>query len=253
MESHATMSETMSEMSDDLSALAWVHEELRRSLDNAHKALRRFVKESESVSGSDVDAVDPAVLRTARQQIHQGVGALELVGLPSVAVVLRASEAAVQRFVAKPDKITAGDVEAIELASFALLDYLQRMLSGKPVSALALFPRYQAVQKLAGAERVHPADLWNVDWRWVDLGHDPTATAHKLNQFAHDAFEKQLLLILRGINPKAAMKLSDLCAGFGEGSPSMPVATLWKLAAAFFEGQAHGLLKPDVFTKRVAS
>ena len=105
------MSDTMSEMSNDLSALAWVHEELRRSLDNAHKALRRFVKESESVSGSDVDAVDPAVLRTARQQIHQGVGALELVGLPAVAVVLRASEAAVQRFVAKPDKLTASDHE----------------------------------------------------------------------------------------------------------------------------------------------
>jgi chemosensory pili system protein ChpA (sensor histidine kinase/response regulator) len=253
MESHATMSEHMSEMSDDLSALAWVHEELRRSLDNAHKALRRFVKESESVSGSDVDAVDPAVLRTARQQIHQGVGALELVGLPSVAVVLRASEAAVQRFVAKPDKITANDVETIELASFALLDYLQRMLSGKPVSAVALFPRYKAVQQLAGAERVHPADLWNVDWRWVDLGHDATATAHKLNQFAHDAFEKQLLIILRTNNAKAAMKLSDLCAGFAEGATTMPVATMWKLAAAFFESQAAGLLKPDVFTKRVAS
>jgi chemosensory pili system protein ChpA (sensor histidine kinase/response regulator) len=166
MDSHATTSDTMSEMSNDLSALAWVHEELRRSLDNAHKALRRFVKESESVSGSDVDAVDPAVLRTARQQIHQGVGALELVGLPAVAVVLRASEAAVQRFVAKPDKLTAADVDTIELASFALLDFLQRMLSGKPVSALALFPRYQAVQALAGADRIHPADLWTADWRW---------------------------------------------------------------------------------------
>ncbi|MBL0730176.1 Hpt domain-containing protein [Piscinibacter sp. HJYY11] len=253
MESHATMSETMSEMSDDLSALAWVHEELRRSLDNAHKALRRFVKESESMSGSDVDAVDPAVLRTARQQIHQGVGALELVGLPSVAVVLRASEAAVQRFVAKPEKITEADVDAIELASFALLDYLQRMLSGKPVSSLALFPRYQAVQALAGAERVHPADLWNHDWRWLDLGKDSSVTPRALDQQAHDDFEKQLLPLLRGNNPKAASALSDLCAGLGLGASSLPAATQWKLAAAFFESQAAGLLKPDVYSKRVAS
>ncbi|WP_236675074.1 Hpt domain-containing protein [Piscinibacter sp. HJYY11] len=247
------MSETMSEMSDDLSALAWVHEELRRSLDNAHKALRRFVKESESMSGSDVDAVDPAVLRTARQQIHQGVGALELVGLPSVAVVLRASEAAVQRFVAKPEKITEADVDAIELASFALLDYLQRMLSGKPVSSLALFPRYQAVQALAGAERVHPADLWNHDWRWLDLGKDSSVTPRALDQQAHDDFEKQLLPLLRGNNPKAASALSDLCAGLGLGASSLPAATQWKLAAAFFESQAAGLLKPDVYSKRVAS
>ncbi|MBX3627520.1 MAG: Hpt domain-containing protein [Rhizobacter sp.] len=247
------MSETMSEMTDDLSALAWVHEELRRSLDNAHKALRRFVKESESMSGSDVDAVDPAVLRTARQQIHQGVGALELVGLPSVAVVLRASEAAVQRFVAKPEKITEADVDAIELASFALLDYLQRMLSGKPVSSLALFPRYQAVQALAGAERIHPADLWSHDWRWLDLGKDTSAAPRALDQQAHDDFEKQLLPLLRGNNPKAASALSDLCAGLGLGATNLPAATQWKLAAAFFESQATGLLKPDLYSKRVAS
>jgi chemosensory pili system protein ChpA (sensor histidine kinase/response regulator) len=253
MESHATMSETMSEMSDDLSALAWVHEELRRSLDNAHKALRRFVKESESMSGSDVDAVDPAVLRTARQQIHQGVGALELVGLPAVAVVLRASEAAVQRFVAKPEKLTEADVDAIELSSFALLDYLQRMLSGKPVSSLALFPRYQAVQALAGAERIHPADLWSHDWRWLDIGRDSSAPARALDQQAHDDFEKQLLPLLRGNNPKAATALSDLCAGLGMGASNLPAATQWKLASAFFESQAQGLLKPDLYSKRVAS
>ena len=79
----------MSETSDDLSAVAWVHEELRRSIEAAHKALRRFAKETESLDGSDVDAVDPVVLRTARAQLHQGVGALELVGLPAAALVRR--------------------------------------------------------------------------------------------------------------------------------------------------------------------
>ena len=67
---------------DDLSTLAWVHDELRRSLESAHKSLRRYLKEAEAVSGSDVDAVDPAVLRAARAQLHQGVGALEMIGLP---------------------------------------------------------------------------------------------------------------------------------------------------------------------------
>ena len=78
---------------DDLSALAWVHDELRRSLEAAHKSLRRYLKEAEALAGSDVDAVDPAVLRHARPQMHQGVGALELVGLPAAATLLRASEA----------------------------------------------------------------------------------------------------------------------------------------------------------------
>ena len=55
----------------DLSALAWVHDELRRSLETAHKGLRRFVKEYQTVFDSDVDAVDPAVLRDAHRQ-HGG-------------------------------------------------------------------------------------------------------------------------------------------------------------------------------------
>ena len=109
---------------DDLSALAWVQGELRRTLETAHKALRRYVREVEGVGGSDVDSADPAVLRNARVQLHQGVGALELVGLPVVAQVLRAGEAAVQRMVARPKLATPKAVETIEQASFAVLDYL---------------------------------------------------------------------------------------------------------------------------------
>ena len=136
----------MSETSDDLSAVAWVHEELRRSIEAAHKALRRFAKETETLDGSDVDTVDPVVLRTARAQLHQGVGALELVGLPAAALVLRASEALVQRAVARPTTLSAKVITDIERASFALLDYLGRMLAGKTISPLSLFPQYHAVQ-----------------------------------------------------------------------------------------------------------
>lgn len=243
----------MSETTDDLSALAWVHEELRKSLDTAHKALRRYVKEAEANSGSDVDTVDPSVLRTARQQIHQGVGALELVGLPAVARLLAASEAAVQRFVAKPQKLTSAEVDTIERASFALLDYLQRLLADKPVSPLALFPQYQAVQTLAGAERVHPADLWNIDWRWRELPTDTTVKPRAPDSIARGLMERQLLLIMRGEPMPAVQRMSDICAGLGAQASDLTHSTLWKLAAAFFEGQANGLLKGDVHTKRVAS
>ena len=161
---------------DDLSALAWVQGELRRTLDNAHRALRRYVRELEGAGASDVDTADPAVLRQARVQLHQGVGALELVALPGVAQVLRASEAAVQRMVARPRLATPQAVDTLEQASFAVLDCLARMLAGKPVPTLALFPQYAAVQALAGAERVHPADLWPHDWQWRQVPADPRVT-----------------------------------------------------------------------------
>src|SRR5436305_3693139 len=187
----------MSETSDDLSAVAWVHEELRKSLEAAHKALRRFGKEADAAGTSDVDAVDPAVLRAARAQLHQGVGALELVGLPACALLLRSSESLIQKATARPQMLTPAVVAHIERASFALLDYLGRLLAGKPVSPLSLFPQYRAVQDAAEANRVHPADLWSVDWRWREVSAEP-APPRAPDAAARDALEDALLALMRG-------------------------------------------------------
>ncbi|MBX3636933.1 MAG: hybrid sensor histidine kinase/response regulator, partial [Rubrivivax sp.] len=242
---------------DDLSALAWVVGELRRSLETAHKALRRYLKEAEAVAGSDVDAVDPSVLRSARTQLHQGVGALELVGLPAMADVLRGSEAAVQRMVARPAMLDAAAVETIERVSFALLDFLGRQLAGKPVSPVMLFPQYRAVQQLAGADRVHPADLWKVDWQWLELPPDASAQPRAADDAARSEMETLVLALMREPGAGPLARMSDLCADLGAGARALAgsaqLATFWQLAAAVFEAQAGGLLAPDVYTKRIAS
>ncbi len=250
----ATSATSRGEPADDLSALAWVHDELRRTLEAAHKSMRRCLKEAESLGASDVDTVDPAVLRSARSQIHQGVGALELVGLPEAALVLRSSEALVQKFVAKPHKLTAAIVEDIEKSSFALLDYLARRLAGKPVAALSMFPQYRAVQEAAGAERIHPADLWNIDWQWRELPSDTSVPPRALDAATRSAMEGHLLGIMRTPHPTlAAARMSEGCAGLGAAARDPQAATLWKLASAVFEAQGQGLLGFDVFSKRVAS
>ena len=250
------MNAPLSTSSDDLSALAWVQEELRRSLEAAHKGLRRFVKETEALGDSDVDTVDTGVLRTARTQIHQGVGALEMVGQPAVAMVLRASEAAVQRFVTKPGKLTGTVVDDLERSSFAALDYLTRLLAGKPVSTLSLFPQYRAVQEAGGADRVHPADLWAHEWQWREMPSDAAASAmaRAPDEATHGLLEAQLLPLMRASDPRpVAARMSDITAALGAGAAHPQVATMWKLAAGVFEAQAHGLLGFDVFSKRVAS
>ena len=239
---------------DDLSAIAWVQEELRRSLDAAHKSLRRFIKDLEAVTGSDLDSVDPGVLRAARAQIHQGVGALELVGLPAAAVVLRASESAVQKSIAQPQALTPELVTDIERSSFALLDYLARILAGKNVSSLSLFPQYRAVQEAVEAERVHPADLWAMDWRWREIENDPSVAPHTADAEFRTQMEAHLLQLMRGTQAlTASAKMSELSAALAAGSAHPQVRTFWNLAAAMFEAQHHGLLPFDVFTKRVAS
>ena len=260
-----TMATAGSGRDDDLSPLAWVHVELRRSLESAHKSLRRYLREAEAVAGSDVDAVDPSVLRSARSQLHQGVGALELVGLPAAARVLRASEAAVQRMVARPALVKPAAVETVERVSFALLDFLARQLAGKPVSPVMLFPQYRAAQQLAGADRIHPADLWPVEWSWQELPPDASAQPRRADDEARGAMETLVLALMREPGPVALQRMSDFCADLAAGAHradrdgEAPVTgggrlpALWQMAAAVFEAQAAGLLAGDVHTKRLAS
>ena len=244
---------------DDLSALAWVQDELRRSLEAAHKAMRRYLKEAEALAGSDIDAVDPGVLRAARSQLHQGVGALELVGLPAAAQLLRANEAALQKLSGRPVTLTLRGCETIEQASFALLDYLARLLADKPISPLALFPQYRAVQELAGADRIHPADLWLHDWQWHEIAADPSASPRAADDAVRSEVETHTLALMRQPEGPAAASLSDLFAGLATHTREAPggadrwLATSWQLASAFFEAQAQGLLQLDVYSKRVAS
>ncbi|HYE70348.1 MAG TPA: Hpt domain-containing protein, partial [Aquabacterium sp.] len=240
-------------MNDDLSTLAWVYDELRRSLENAHKALHRYLKEAEALGASDVDTVDPAILRQARAQVHQSVGALELVGLGVAAQPLRAAEAALQRLTAKPKLTTPEAVRAIEQGSFAVLDFLARRLAGKTVSPLLMFPQYRALQELAGANRIHPADLWGREWQWHELAADPSAVPRAIDPDTLTRVETELLPLMRGPAPGAAQRMSDLFAGIAAGATDGRAATLWQLAAAYFEAQARGLLPTDVYGKRVAS
>ncbi len=250
------------EAGDDLSALSWVQAELRRSLEAAHRALRRHLKEAEAARGSDLGSVDPAVLRAARNQLHQSVGALQLVGLPAAAEMLRASEAAVSRLVAKPALVDGAAVDTIEKSSFALLDLLGRQLVDKPVSPVMLFPQYRAALQLAAAERIHPADLWMLDWQWHALPADVRAEPVAADDAARSAMETLVLALMR---PSAAdggravlMQMSDLCAGLGMGARGeadgdAQGASFWQLAAAVFEAESLGLLAVDVYAKRVAS
>ena len=48
----------------DIGPLAWVFDELRKSLDSANKAIRRFLRETEQSRDHDLEAVDPNALLT---------------------------------------------------------------------------------------------------------------------------------------------------------------------------------------------
>ena len=238
---------------NDLGPLAWVLNELCKSLETATKALKRFTKEAEAARGSDLEALDVRQLHVARQQLHQAVGAFEMVGLPAPVVMLKAMEAAVKKFIQQPGLCSREAVAKIEYASFALTEYLQGILAGKPFSAVSLFPQYRSVQELVGAEQVHPSDLWNYEWRWLEPELAALPPVRHYDQNARAILEKAVLELIKGKSPQAASSLKDLSLGFAAGQAGQQSRVFWLVAAGFFEAISHNLLPSDMYVRRAVS
>ena len=238
---------------NDLGPLAWVLDELRKSLDSAVKALKRFVRDAEAARGSDLATLDASQLRIARQQLHQAVGALEMVGLSGPALVLRAMETAVQKFVQQPEMCSQDAAAKIENASFALTEFLEGVLAGKPLSAVSLFPQYRDVQELVRADRIHPADLWLNTWRWIEPVLQTNAEPRSYDAQARATFDQSVLHIMKGQATPAAGVLADLSLAFAARQDEQQSSIFWKIAAAYFEALAHGLLPTDIYVRRASS
>ncbi|MCX7256557.1 MAG: Hpt domain-containing protein, partial [Polaromonas sp.] len=238
---------------NDLGPLAWVLDELRKSLNSATKALKRFAWDAEAARGSDLAAIDASQLRIARQQLHQAVGALEMVGLTGPVLMLRAMEAAVQKFVLQPEHCSQEAVAKIEYASFALTEYLEGVLADRPVSPVSLFPQYRDVQDLVRADRIHPADLWPLEWRWAEPKLAVTAEPRQYGTEARAIMDQSVLQLMKGKAPQAAGSLGSLSLGFAAQQTERRLKIFWIIAAGYFEAVAHDLLGTDLYIRRVAS
>src|SRR6478735_4736654 len=237
---------------NDLGPLAWVLDELRKSLESASSALRRFVRDAAQARGEDMASVDTGHLRIARQHMHQAVGALEMVGLGAPASILRAMEGAAQKFVEKPELCTEAAAAKVDRAGFALTEFLEALLGGKDVSPLSLFPQYKDVQDIAGANQAHPGDLWGVDWRWNDV-RAPAAQALAYEPAVRGRMDQAVLKIVKTADPAAGRELANVSLGLSEGQAARQPKIFWAVAAGYFEAIALGLLPSDVYVKRAAS
>jgi chemosensory pili system protein ChpA (sensor histidine kinase/response regulator) len=252
MQASAAASGDNEQQLSDLGPLAWVLEELRKSLDGASKAIRRFVRDAELARGSDLESLDASQLRIARQQLHQAVGALEMVGLPEPAKVLRSMEALAQKFVERPESCSEDAATKVERASFALIEYLESVLRGKPASAVALFPQYRDVLELVGEERIHPAELWTHAWRWIDA-ETPSAEPLQYEPAVRAQLDSAVLKVVKTGSVSSAKSLRDVCLGLAAGQSALEGRAFWKIAAAYFEALSLKLCPPDVYVKRAAS
>ncbi|MDM0054356.1 Hpt domain-containing protein [Variovorax fucosicus] len=233
---------------EDLGPLAWVLEEIQKSVDATSKSLRRFARESATTLDVDIGP-----LRVARQQLHQAVGALQMVGQTAPALVLGAMEFAIQGFVQEPARCTEAAVQKMDRAGFAVSDFLNALLTGKAISPVALFPQYRDVLELVGNERVHPADLWNKPWRWVEIVLPNTKPALVYDPAVRSRIDREVLKVVKTGDDEAARRLQEICIGLARGASTMRVGSFWAVAAAFFEALGLGLVPADVYVKRAAS
>lgn len=238
---------------NDLGPLAWVLDELRKSLESSSAALRRFVRDAAMARGTDMASVDGGQLRIARQQLHQAVGALEMVGLGAPALMLRSMEAAVQKFIERPELCSEPAAAKVERAGFALTEYLEGVLLGKGVSAVGLFPQYKDTQELAGADRVHPADLWALDWRWNEPQTPAVAETLSYEPAVRSRMDQGVLKVVKTGDAASAKELAQVCLALAAGQAARQPKIFWKISAAFFEAMGLGLLPLDNYVKRAGS
>ena len=239
--------------STDLGPLAWVLDESRKSIESASRAIKRFAHDAEAARGVDLASVDASQLRVARQQLHQVVGALEMVGQSVPATMVRGMEGAVQRWVAHPEQCTDDAAQTLERAGFALVEYLDSQLGERPRSALGLFSQFRQVQEMAGADRIHPADLWAVPWRWIDPVVPAAAQPLGYTLEVRSRLDQRVLKVMKHEDLNAASEIAMIGLGLAQGESAGQPAIFWKLSAGFFEALGQTLIPIDLYAKRAAS
>ncbi len=237
----------------DLGPLAWVLDDVRRSLHSATNAVRRFVWDLKTGANADATTRDSTEIRMAGKQFHQSAGALEMVDQSQPAKILRALEALAHTVVEQPQTCTEELAHRVERACRALVDYLEGLLKGSQASPVALFPQQRAVMELSGALRIHPADLWPQPWHWQPVAVPGMVAPLQYAPGVRSAMAQALLPILKTLDPAQALQMAALCNGLavGESSPQGPI--FWAVAAGFFDAMAVGALPDDVYVRRTAA
>jgi len=246
--------------SDALGPLASALDEIQKSLTGASASVAAFAQTARFQglgTAAPADAGGPQApaggLATASLKIRQAMECLEACGAVMPAKLMRALDLLLQQFVLVPASCSEDAARRFECAAQALGAYLTAMPDSAAQSALALFPQYRDVLELVVGERVHPADLWQHGWRWVEAPAALTLPPLAVSAHLRTQVDQAVLKLVRGADPQAARAMTDIGLGLAAAATRREDRVLWTIAAAFFDALGRGLLPLDVFVKRSAS
>ncbi|WP_211472293.1 Hpt domain-containing protein [Collimonas humicola] len=141
----------------DTGPLSWVMSEIREALNQSGNALLQISDKQQA--GDD----HSTAIRHAKTYLHQAHGALQMVDIDGVIIITETVEDLLERAESGQAELSAQHVQTIGNAYQALIEYLDEVLAGGSHQPVRLFPYYQALLEIRGAERIHPADLFFPD------------------------------------------------------------------------------------------
>lgn len=237
----------------DLGPLSWVVDSLRDSVHNVRDQLLEFSQEVTNASGSHVTTLDTVNLRMAAQGLRDCGGVLDLVERPAAATMVSAMEKAVQSFIGQPELCTPEAVTVLNHAGNAVIDYVLSVSSGQADYSVGLFPLYKSVSTLSDTKRVHPADLWHYNWRWLELKEDIPLT-QKDTLTGDNIFFESVLSIFQSQGKSGVEPLSVHTHRLWLDGSSLETRVFWQLATGFLQILAQqDILILDVYIKRLLS
>lgn len=202
----------------------------------------------------------------AQHVLAQMGQALESVQLPGPAHLIATMAQVVQQHVGNhPQGEHSSDGEdpgaralaLLRLADQDLRQYLQALEQGHDSDSQTLFDAYRALVRLGGKDSAHPADLWHPRGQ-ARLAALPTALSTRAPSLEpSDAVRAQLdqtvLAWVKTGERALAEQLCQMCLGLSHTAPTPALCSAWQLLAGWLDAQAHGLLAPDMYAKRLAA
>ncbi len=241
---HMDKPQQMTDSVPDVAPLTWLTGEIRTATEAAIAGVREFL-----ATKSNVEA-----LRGARRQVHLANGALRMLDLRGASLLLESIEQLLKHWETAPGDCIPSSVQKVDSALEAVIAYLEGLRAGRADQPIRLFPHYRDILQLAGAQRVHPADLM-----FPDLTRRPAFHAIGVRPLTADQlrvrrarFEGALLGFLRDasdLNARRDMRdaLSDL-----EKLPQRGLArSFWWVVRGLLDALEADALVVDVDLKRV--
>lgn len=235
---------------NDLESVDWVFNEVEQLLKHVQKILHLYLLEDDKQNDVDSAAQLPS-LEPLHAHIKQSAGALRMVNIEVAGKLLESLELVLASFIENPQNLNAQTVQTIDKASFALIEFLQIALKGKPVYPIGLFQSYQALNQIIDVH-VQPADLWNYEFHWQAVASPTEKISDQDQQDAISRLDKFMLSLLRG-RLSAAQDFKTIALSLTEKSEDQNVKNFWVLVAGFFEALCSAQAGLNINTKRAAA